>query len=232
MLTKYLASVLIGTALVSAPALAQTNQPSSSAASSSGQMNSGNWQTQEQPGQWRASKLRGLNVYNNNNEKIGDINELLVDSSGKVQAVVVGVGGFLGMGEHDVAVPLDQIQFVNEPRPNTTAANTGTTGMAGASPGAGTAGSPAATGTMAAQTNPNAAANSNMATNNAPATTGTVTTANRAAADNANRSYPDHAMLNMTKDQLKAAPEFKYAPRASDPEVELHFWGNPMLRPW
>ena len=54
-----------------------------------------------------------------------------------------------------------------------------------------------------------------MATNNAnannpnsPAITGT--TANR---DNANRSAPDHAMLtmSMTKDQLKAAPEFKYA---------------------
>ena len=54
---------------------------------------------------------------------------------------------------------------------------------------------------------PAPAANTNA---NAPAnTTGTVA-ANRTAADT-HRSYPDHAMLNMTKDQLKAAPEFKYA---------------------
>ena len=79
-------------------------------------MSTGNWMTQEQPGQWRASKLEGLDVYNSNNEKIGDISELLVDNSGKIQAVVIGVGGFLGMGEHDVAVPFEQMTFVNEPR--------------------------------------------------------------------------------------------------------------------
>src|SRR5215210_6116902 len=52
------------------------------AISTSGQMNTGNWMTQPQAGQWRASKLRGLNVYNENNEKIGDIDELIVDNSG------------------------------------------------------------------------------------------------------------------------------------------------------
>jgi sporulation protein YlmC with PRC-barrel domain len=43
-----------------------------------------------------ASKLIGLNVYNDQNEKLGDISELLVDKSGKVDGVVIGVGGFLG----------------------------------------------------------------------------------------------------------------------------------------
>jgi putative membrane protein len=146
--------------------------------------------SQEQPGQWRASKLEGLNVYNTNDEKIGDISELIVDNNGKIQAVVIGVGGFLGLGERDVAIPFDQIKFVNEPRASAAASNTGTAGTT--------------TGTRAAPANPN------MATNNAnaPATTGAP--ANR---ENANRSTPDHAILtvNMTKDQLKAAPEFKYA---------------------
>ena len=50
-------------------------------------------------GQWRASKLVGLNVYNDQNEKLGDINEILLDQSGKVTGVIIGVGGFLGMGE-------------------------------------------------------------------------------------------------------------------------------------
>ena len=40
----------------------------------------------------------GVNVYNQNNDKIGDISEVIVDKSGKADAVVIGVGGFLGIG--------------------------------------------------------------------------------------------------------------------------------------
>jgi sporulation protein YlmC with PRC-barrel domain len=186
---KYIALALLGTSLAAAPALAQ-NQPATSNTGSMGAMNmdTGNWMTQEKPGQWRASKLDGLNVYNNNNEKIGDIKEMLLDNSGKVEAVVIGVGGFLGMGEHDVAVPFDQIKFVNEPRANVSASN---------------ANPPAAA--------PGTAAPAGTATTTAPNTTGSVATTT--TADNANRSTPDHALLNMTKDQLKAAPEFKYSNR-------------------
>jgi sporulation protein YlmC with PRC-barrel domain len=195
MLGKHLAMALLGTTLITAPALAQTNPPAASTpAPASGSMSTGTWMTQEQPGQWRASKLDGLNVYNQNNEKIGDISELIVDSSGTIQAVVVGVGGFLGIGERDVAIPFDQIKFVNEPLAVATTAAT-TDPNAPAAPRA-PATAPATPGTV----NPNA-----------PATTGTVATDRSAAA--ANRSTPDHAILttNMTKDQLKAAPEFKYA---------------------
>ena len=66
-------------------------------------------------GKWRASKLMGLDVYNEANEKLGDINELILDKDGKVNAVVIGVGGFLGMGEHDIAVTMDKLKFVEEP---------------------------------------------------------------------------------------------------------------------
>ncbi len=60
---------------------------------------------------WRASKLIGSTVYNQQNERIGDINELLLDNSGKVAQVVIGVGGFLGMGEHEVAVPFTDLRM-------------------------------------------------------------------------------------------------------------------------
>ncbi|MGH1570626.1 PRC-barrel domain-containing protein [Methylobacterium sp. P31] len=103
---KQLALAVVASAVLAGPVLAQTAPAS----------NDSQFITQEKAGQWRASKLRGLNVYNNNDEKIGDINELLVDSTGKVQAVVIGVGGFLGMGEHDVAVPFDQVKFTTESR--------------------------------------------------------------------------------------------------------------------
>jgi sporulation protein YlmC with PRC-barrel domain len=71
-------------------------------------------------GQWRASKLVGVNIYNEQNDKIGDINDVIIDSSGKVDGVVVSVGGFLGMGEHDVLMKLSQIKFANKAGTTTT----------------------------------------------------------------------------------------------------------------
>ena len=64
---------------------------------------------------WRSSKLIGVNVYNEQNEKLGDVNEIILDPSGKVMGYVIGVGGFLGMGEHDILVEPAKIKFVNEP---------------------------------------------------------------------------------------------------------------------
>lgn len=43
------------------------------------------------------------------NESVGDINDILISSDGKIAAVIVGVGGFLGLGEKDVALPFDQV---------------------------------------------------------------------------------------------------------------------------
>ena len=71
-------------------------------------------------GQWRASKLVGVNIYNEQNDKIGQVDDVIVDSSGKVDGVVVSVGGFLGMGEHDVMMKLDQIKFANKAGTTTT----------------------------------------------------------------------------------------------------------------
>ena len=155
---KQIAFALVGTAMLAGPVLAETVS------------NNGQFLTQEKAGQWRASKLKGLNVYNNNNEKIGDIDELLVDSTGKVQAVVIGVGGFLGMGEHEVAVPFDQVKFTNESRREAKA----------------------------------------DANKSAADTTGTTKT-NTASNTTADRAAPDHAVYNATKEQLKAAPQFKFA---------------------
>ena len=56
-----------------------------------------------------ASTLIGSTVYSPANETVGDINDVIVGLDGKVQGVVIGVGGFLGLGEKDVAVKMDQI---------------------------------------------------------------------------------------------------------------------------
>lgn len=81
-------------------------------------------------GQWRASKLVGLDIYNDQDEKLGDVSEILLDPSGKVTGIIIGVGGFLGIGKRDISVSLDQLKFVNEPRRVASNAPAGTGGMA------------------------------------------------------------------------------------------------------
>jgi sporulation protein YlmC with PRC-barrel domain len=65
-----------------------------------------------QAGELRASKLIGTSVKNTAGETIGDINEIVLGKDGKVAAVVVGVGGFLGIGEREVAVRYESLRLV------------------------------------------------------------------------------------------------------------------------
>jgi hypothetical protein len=50
------------------------------------------------------------NVYDPSDSKIGEISDVLVSKDGKIDAFIVGVGGFLGIGEKDVAVPFDAVR--------------------------------------------------------------------------------------------------------------------------
>jgi hypothetical protein len=58
-----------------------------------------------------ASDLTGATVYSPDNEAIGDVNDVLVSRDGKVEGIVVGVGGFLGIGEKDVAIEMSKIKM-------------------------------------------------------------------------------------------------------------------------
>jgi hypothetical protein len=66
---------------------------------------------QHQQGEWRTSKLVGTKVKNNAGDTIGDINEILLTNDGSAAAAVIGVGGFLGMGEHQVAVQFKSLKI-------------------------------------------------------------------------------------------------------------------------
>ena len=61
--------------------------------------------------QLAVSKLTGTDVRNAANENLGDINDIVLDKSGKPTVAVIGVGGFLGMGEKNVGVPFQALQF-------------------------------------------------------------------------------------------------------------------------
>jgi hypothetical protein len=65
-------------------------------------------------GEISAKELLDESVKNAANETIGDINDVLIGNDGKIAAVIVGVGGFLGMGEKNVALPFDQLTFVKD----------------------------------------------------------------------------------------------------------------------
>ena len=171
MTIKYLAAALLTTALLTGTAAAQTAAPSSDRPAASAGQRDG----------WRASKLAGVDVYNEANEKIGDINDVILDKSGKVANVILGVGGFLGMGEHYVAVSYDKLKWVNEPARSTSASNT---------------------------TAPATKVDSNAKT--ASDGTARTTTTGSSTTRSANAWYPDHVVLNATKDQLKAMPQFSY----------------------
>ena len=173
---KFLAAALLSAAVFSAPAHAQTADRAAPAATTAG-----SHEKMALKGNWRASKLMGLDVYNEANEKLGDVNELILDKNGKVSAVVIGVGGFLGMGEHDIAVSMDKLKFVEEP---------------------------VRTSSTAPATTPRDTATTTRETTTGTATTTTTTTARSA---DANDWMPDHAVMSGTKEQLKAMPQFKYS---------------------
>ena len=174
MISRCFAIAFLATASMTGAALAQT---------ATNQVGSTTSATTHKVGEWRASKLAGIDVYNEANEKIGDINEVILDRSGKVANVILGVGGVLG--QHYVAVAFDKLKWVDQPVTSTTASTTSAPANA-----------PATT----------SAPDGTTRTTTGAATTTTTTTTSSAST----RWYPDHAVYNATKDELKAMPEFKY----------------------
>ena len=157
MLKQLSFAALLGGILIAAPAMSETSGVP--------------FVKQQAINQWRASKLVGVTVMGADQKKIGKIEDVLVDHDGNAQTIVISVGGFLGIGSKDVAVPFKTMKWQTEGRE-------------------------VAAGPPAAPT-----------TGTAPATVKTDP-----AATEANQGYPDVAMLDMTKAQLKSAPDFQYAP--------------------
>jgi hypothetical protein len=111
---------------------------SGSSMAQTGGAGTGQFMTQQQPGQWLASRLIGTTVVGANNESIGDVNDVLMERDGRAAAVVVGVGGFLGIGEKDVAVAFSALEFSSR--------GTATAGATGSAAGTSTTGTTGATG--------------------------------------------------------------------------------------
>ena len=91
-----------------APA-AKSTEMSTPAASST---NSAKFINSQRQDQFLASKFKGTDVIGSDDKKIGDVSDILFDKDGKIEAYVVGVGGFLGIGAKDVALAPNAFQIV------------------------------------------------------------------------------------------------------------------------
>lgn len=218
-------ALLISTALLTGGALAQTSSAPGTAGSGGMPTSatpgaaSGQFMTEQAMGQFRASKLVGVDIYGTDNQKIGDVNEILMDGSGSAKAVVIGVGGFLGIGEKNVAVPFSAVEWVNTPMRGVT-----TTGAAGTTAGSGTVATGSSTGMATTTAGTTATMGSTTAGPGSTATpaningtaatgpAGTVVTTTQRSPDEmaAYNGYPDHGVLRMSKADLQNAPTFRY----------------------
>lgn len=70
---------------------------------------------------WLSSNLLGVSVVNAANESIGAINDLITDENGKVIGVLIGAGGFLGIGQKDVAIRFEDLKLSRDEKDNVTA---------------------------------------------------------------------------------------------------------------
>jgi hypothetical protein len=103
-------------ALMAGPALAQdTTMPNpNTPAAQTEQNDMAPAQTAAYAGELSVNDLMNKSVRNANNEAVGDINDIRIGSDGNIAAVIVGVGGFLGLGEKNVAVPFEELSFTRD----------------------------------------------------------------------------------------------------------------------
>ena len=101
----------------SSPSSATTGQATSPSASSTASMPStsgAKFVSSQQTNQWLSSKFIGIDVVGTDDKKIGDVSDVLFDQQGKVEAYVIGVGCFLGIGAKDVALAPSAFQPVKD----------------------------------------------------------------------------------------------------------------------
>jgi sporulation protein YlmC with PRC-barrel domain len=197
MCKPYLGAWLVVSLLVASPASAQTSSsqpiPAGGAAGAAPTFKGPIFLEVRQPDQFRSTNLRGTRVYGANNENMGEINDVLINRSGQVAAVIIGVGGFLGIGEKDVAVPMSMLLF----QPGAVEADS--TQVSPAEP-------------MANPSSP--APDPQRGTTGVPASPAT------GAAARHDTGIPDRLILKMTKEQLQRAPAFKDSLADKAPSTE------------
>lgn len=208
MLKRSLAAGLLACAALTPVAFAQADKPS------------GKIQFIEKidAQKFRGTDFMGQTVYNNQDEAIGDIGDALLDQSGQISAVIIDVGGFLGIGAREVAVPFNALRL--EPiKDQTASTTTGDSGRSAAETEAAakSQGGPPPGGASGGQTgsmsNPAGSTNtgSGSAAQNAAQgqSTGSQSGSREQSQAEAGSTLNKRIVLNATREELQNAPEFK-----------------------
>ena len=129
MLKKLMISAAISALMVSG-AMAQANPPANppTAKTDAAPVDSAKFIPAQGTDQWVFSKFKGTDVIGPDNAQVGSVNDMLFDKNGKIVGLIVGVGGFLGIGEKSVAIDMSAFQAVPA---DTGSATTGAGGGAG-----------------------------------------------------------------------------------------------------
>jgi hypothetical protein len=129
LVTTALSGLMLSSALAQAPSPSSPSSPPSasssdtpkpsadtpkSSASSSGGSASASAITTQKPDQMLVSNLKGVDVQGSDDKKIGDISDILVSKDGKVEAYLISIGGFLGVGAKEVALPPSSLQLTQD----------------------------------------------------------------------------------------------------------------------
>jgi sporulation protein YlmC with PRC-barrel domain len=117
-------AVLVGGFVLSAPGAAQTpttpppaspsapTAPNAAMPSPTAPMPTNSPATPSQATQWLASNVYNQSVYDHNEQKIGDLTDLIIEKDGHIKSAIIGVGGFLGVGQKDVEIPFTDLKMM------------------------------------------------------------------------------------------------------------------------
>ena len=210
-----------GTTITNPGAAADQNAPAAPAgqdaphsmdhASAPDATTAGPFVTVPEHGAWRVSDLEGKQVYGTDGENIGSISDVLVSQDGSVNAVIIGVGGFLGIGEKDVAVDMSALELGPGASQAEADAASAASAPAASAPAAGAPSEPGdvprdvSGGTAATTGSAGNSGNSGNAGDSEAITIGTD-------------GLPDRIVLNVTREQLQEAPAFEGVRAAAQPE--------------
>jgi hypothetical protein len=111
MLKRLMISAALGALMVSGAA-AQSPPADPPAKADAAPVSDAKFLTAQSTDQWVFSKFKGTDVLGPDNAQVGDVNDLLFDKNGKIIGMIVGVGGFLGIGEKSVAIDMSAFQVV------------------------------------------------------------------------------------------------------------------------
>jgi hypothetical protein len=104
--------LMVSTALAQAPSPSTETSPPAAMQPAPGGTGAPRFVSSQKPDQWLASRFKGTDVLGADDKKIGDVSDILFGKDGRIEAYVVSVGGFLGMGAKNVALAPDAFQVM------------------------------------------------------------------------------------------------------------------------